>query len=149
MLALSSRLYHHEHQWIRRDFPTRHEMTRKKKSLLIGATVKFHPVLFKHTARILGRDHHEGVTHTSLQASVQGLQSECNVLAFNVPALLIAPLVWHRTKHLQSSPSPLSPRSNTKSTSALCDAGIAFSRVHRQKRDAPPLLMCVPYNEHG
>ena len=149
MLALSSRLYHHEHQWIRRDDHMRHKMTRRKKSLLIGATVEIHLVLFKHTARILGRDHHQDVTHTSLQAGVQGLQSECNVLAFNVPALLIAPLVWHRTKQLQSSPSPLSPRSDTKSTSALCDAGIAFSRVHRQKRDAAPLLICVPYNKHG
>lgn len=29
----------------------------------------------------------------SLQASVQGLRSECNVLAFDVPAVLNAPVV--------------------------------------------------------
>lgn len=34
-----------------------------------------------------------------------------------------------------------------KTTNLLCQASIAFSRVRRQQRDAPPLSICIPYKE--
>ena len=71
---------------------TRQRKTRWKKSLSIGASAIVHLVLLKNAAGILSLDHDEdfAIASQSSQASVSGLRSECNVLAINLPALLIA-----------------------------------------------------------